>query len=460
MTGRSRGLVAARYPLGPGPPVDPFALAGATGVLFHAEGRVLVGLGTALTMALPGGLDAGDDVARVTGVLASIGCRDRFDGSSSAVVGFASLPYDRRAPAAIVVPEVVYGSEADGRAWVTVVTGDREALPSSPGEARSWLSAGGRAGGPEGPGRAPHPPRIEPRSTDASFVAMVADALAAIEDGELVKVVLARQIDVAMGAPVDLPGLLRRWHELEPNCTIFSLPTPDGQFVGASPELLVDRTGNRIRSRPLAGTAERFVGAGGSPLPRELLESRKDATEHRLVVEAIEAALRPLAADLDAPPQPDLVHLRNIVHLGTSLTGTLDQRPDGSLPSALELVEALHPTPAVGGVPATVAGAVIRRLEPEARGRYAGPVGYVDAGGDGCWMVGIRAMTIDRQTARLAAGVGVVAGSIPSTELAEANLKLAAVLDALAPGLALPAPGPTAPPLARAEEQPHRSVVG
>ena len=106
-------------------------------------------------------------------------------------------------------------------------------------------------------------------------------------------------------------------------------------------------------------------------------------------------------------------------------------------------MQALHPTPAVGGVPAGPAVAAIGRLEPEPRGRYAGPVGYVDATGDGRWMVGIRAMTIDHLTARLAAGVGIVAGSVPSTELAEANLKLTAVLDALAPGLAMPPVGPT-----------------
>ncbi len=456
MTGPSAGLVAVRYPLGPGPPIDPFTLAGATGILFHAEGRVLVGLGTALTVGLPDGL-AGD-VAPVTAAMAAIGCQDGFDASSAGVMGFASLPFERTAPAVVVVPEVTYGSEADGREWVTVVAAHRAKLPGSAAAARSLLTAGLAGSRPIGGGTAG--PSIEPRSTDTSFVAMVEDALATIDAGELVKVVLARQIDVVLGAPVDVPTLLRRWHELEPNCTIFSVPTPNGQFVGASPELLVERTGNRIHSRPLAGTAERFIGEGGSLLPEQLLESRKDATEHRLVVNAIEAALRPLAPDLETPPEPDLVHLRNIVHLGTSMRATLGRRPDGSLPGALELVQALHPTPAVGGVPAGAAVAAIGRLEPEPRGRYAGPVGYVDATGDGRWMVGIRAMTIDHLTARLAAGVGIVAGSVPSTELAEANLKLTAVLDALAPGLVMPPVGPPTGSAAAARERQRRTVVG
>ena len=186
-------------------------------------------------------------------------------------------------------------------------------------------------------------------------------------------------------------------------------------------------------SRPLAGTAERFIGSEGSVLPGALLESGKDAIEHRLVVDAIAEVLGPLCVHLDVPAQPDLVHLHNIVHLGTTLSGTLARQPSGAVPDSLALVAALHPTPAVGGVPAGAARAMISRLEREPRGRYAGPVGYVDANGDGRWMLGIRALTLDDRTARLTAGVGIVAGSEPTVELVETNLKLTAVLDALAP---------------------------
>ena len=153
---------------------------------------------------------------------------------------------------------------------------------------------------------------------------MVDDALAAIGRGELVKVVLARQVDVTLDQPIDVPGLLRRWHDLEPNCTVFSVPTPTGQFVGASPELLVERPGSAVLSRPLAGTAERFVGDDGKrPAAASSSSRARMPHEHRLVVEAIAEALGPLCADLDVPDQPDLVHLHNIVHLGTTLRGTL-----------------------------------------------------------------------------------------------------------------------------------------
>jgi isochorismate synthase len=136
------------------------------------------------------------------------------------------------------------------------------------------------------------------------------------------------------------------------------------------------------------------------------------------------------------------VHLHNLVHLGTSLTGTLRATGGGPAPSALELVGALHPTPAVGGVPAEPARSLIARLEPESRGPYAGPVGYLDGRGDGKWMLGIRAAFIHERTARLAAGVGIVEGSEPRTELAETNLKFNAVFDALVPGLRLVLPRP------------------
>jgi isochorismate synthase len=275
---------------------------------------------------------------------------------------------------------------------------------------------------------------ISPRSSDDAFEAMVAESVGAIASGEVTKVVVARQVDVQMGRSIDIGSLLRGWHHLEPNCAVFSLPTPEGQFVGASPELLVDRTGHRVLSRPLAGTTDRAHAVAGL-LPRELLASAKDNAEHRLVVDGIAEVLSPLCSDLTIPSHPDLVHLHNITHLGTSLVGTLALRPDGTVPTALELVAELHPTPAVGGVPRDRALALIARLEPYARGYYAGPVGYVDAGGDGRWMLGLRAISVAGSGARLSAGVGVVEGSRPQTELAETTLKLTAAFDALAPGL-------------------------
>ncbi len=434
MTQSSPGVSAARFPLEPGPPIDPFALAGGTGILFHSGDHVRVGLGAALRIALADGLDSPVDLAEAVAGLSAIPCNDQDDRAAGTVTAFSALPFERSEAGALLVPEVTYGREG-GTEWVTVVAASPDQLPRSPAGLRSWLTAAQTAAvdGDDGqPGTVLS--RVVPRSSDAAFLAMVTDALAAIGRGDLVKVVLARQVDVALDQAIDVPVLLRRWHDLEPNCTVFSVPSPRGQFVGASPELLVERTGPAVISRPLAGTAERFIGGGGSVPAGSLLDSGKDAVEHRLVVEAIAEALAPLCVHLEVPAQPDLVLLHNLVHLGTTVRGTLARNAGGGAPDALALVGALHPTPAVGGVPAGAARAMISRLEPEPRGNYAGPVGYVDANGDGRWMLGIRAMTIDDRAARLTAGVGIVAGSDPTIELVETNLKLTAVLDALAPG--------------------------
>ncbi len=433
---------ARRLSLEPGPTIDPFALAGADGMVFRTGGQVRVGLGTGMVIDLPDGLASTGDVARATRLLAAVAVEDHPTGAGhragpAAVTAFGALPYDRGAPARLVVPELLYAADPDGSEWVTVLSDHPARFPATPDGVRSWLldrSEGGSGTEPdEGP---PAPPRIAPRTSDDAFRSMVADALRSIDRGDLAKVVLARQVDVAMPSPIVIPDLLRRWHRLEPNCAVFSLPAPGGRFVGASPELLVERLGTAVTSRPLAGTAGRHPGIGEGRRSTHLLRSPKDGNEHRLVVEAIEEALAPLCTDLEVPPGPDLVHLHTITHLGTTLVGTLAAGGDGTVPSALQLVAALHPTPAVGGAPRSAADQLIARLEPEPRGQYAGPVGMVDGAGNGTWMVGIRSMTVRGEEARLAAGVGIVAGSDPDAELAETNLKLRSVFEALAPGAA------------------------
>jgi menaquinone-specific isochorismate synthase len=449
----SSDRVAVRIPLPPGPAVDPFGLAGPEGMVFCAEGRVRVGLGVGLSIDLPHGLASPVDVARAVGILAAVDVGERAPGaapaepdgaavtSASAVVAFGALPFDRHAPATLVVPDLLYAADPDGSEWVTLLTdtsrrGPHSSYPTRPDELRHWLVERAGATRPSQHRQGVAPARITARSTDDAFRGMVASALRSIDGGELAKVVLARQVDVTMPDPIGIVDLLCRWHRLEPNCSVFSLPTPAGQFVGASPELLIERNGRRVRSRPLAGTSERQADAKESRGSGHLLRSKKDGNEHRLVVEAIEGVLAPLCDELDVPEGPALVHLHTITHLGTSLAGTLARGSDASVAGALPLVAALHPTPAVGGVPAAAAERCIVRLEPEPRGQYAGPVGVVDAEGNGTWVVGIRAMSVRGTEARLIAGVGVVAGSDPERELAEANLKLAAVFEALAPGQA------------------------
>jgi isochorismate synthase len=436
--------VARRHLLPPGGHIDPFALAGDGGSMVSSADRVLVGVGTARQIALPGGLADIAGLDRAVAELASFECDDLLPAATTSlrpVLAFGALPFDRAAPATLVVPETLYCREADGTEWATVMAGpDGEAADETPDRLRDRLVA--LAAAHLADPSLPMGAQVVPRSTDAEFEAAVALAVEAIGRHEIAKVVLARRVDVTLDRSPDLSALLRRWGALEPNGTLFSLPTPDGQFVGASPELLVERHGDHVRSRPLAGTTDRYPDAT-SPLPLELLESTKDTEEHRLVVEAISDALRPWCDVLDVPERPELVHLHNLTHLGTTIDGTLRSRPDRAAPSVLHLAALLHPTPAVGGVPQAAALELIARIEGEPRGPYAGPVGFLDGAGDGRFMVGIRAITVAGDTATLTAGVGVVEGSRPETERDEATLKFTAVFDALAPGVAFDTSGRT-----------------
>jgi menaquinone-specific isochorismate synthase len=199
-------------------------------------------------------------------------------------------------------------------------------------------------------------------------------------------------------------------------------------FVGASPELLVERRGAAVRSGPLAGTTARAgSGDGDAQTGSRLLSSTKERQEHRLVVEAVAGALARYCDDLTVPEVPGVIPFGTLAHLGTLVSGRL--RPPW--PTALDLVEAVHPSPAVGGTPTGTALEYIAAVEDLHRGRYAGPVGWVDAEGDGCFAVGIRSAQIEGPRARLLAGVGVVAGSDPLTELAETDLKLQPMLAAI-----------------------------
>lgn len=434
MTG-PMSLTAVRRRLSPGPALDPYALAGPTGIVFDTGDRLLVGIGSALIIPLGDGLDSPPDLSRARRTLAAIRCDDQAVGAGSAVMAFGALPFDRSEPTFLVIPEVIYDRRSNGDEWVTTIGGavtdhSRDTLMAcrngapTPIPDTGHLIEGGAVGGAV----------VEFLSSNADFLNIVGQAVASIDRGELTKVVLSRQVDVHLGGPVDLPALLQRWRAMEPNCTVFSMPTPTGQFVGASPELLIERRDDQVNSRPLAGSTGQMSDHDAA----EFRSSDKENLEHRLVTEAIGNALSPLCVVLDLPPGPDLVRLHNIIHLGTVIRGQLrrrptDDNPDGDLPTALDLVAALHPTPAVGGVPTQRAIDTIDRLESEVRGSYAGPVGYVDGNGDGQWVVGIRAATLNGSTARLAAGVGIVDGSEPHAELMETLLKFTAVFDALVP---------------------------
>jgi menaquinone-specific isochorismate synthase len=260
-----------------------------------------------------------------------------------------------------------------------------------------------------------------------SYVAAVDQARQLIRRGELQKVVLAREVRVEARASFQLPTLFDDLRSAFPSCFCFCAGTPDGGFVGASPELLVRREGARVASVALAGSSRRSADpAVDDHLGQRLLQSAKDRKEHEIVASRIERALAPLSVWVAAGSEPDLIKVANIQHLATPVRAQLAEPL-----SAVELAGVLHPTPGVGGEPWEVAREVML-LERMDRGWYAGPVGWMDTAEDGEFCVALRCALIRGDVAHCYAGVGVVADSDPEAELAESEVKLQALLTVLA----------------------------
>ena len=397
---------------------------GAAGLLdrLPAEGAVswvrrgegLVGWGEAARLEVSGPRALDEAAAWWTDWTDGVDTDDELGVAGSGPVLFASIAFDPRTGTSVfVVPEVVLGRR-DGVEWLTTV-GDVDP--------RDVLLPKATDDGP-----APHLRYADGSLDPASWCAAVATAVERICAGELAKVVLARDLLVSADVPLDPRRLLRRLAARFPDCWTFSV---DG-LLGATPELLLRRSGRQLSARVLAGTAPRGAGADDDRLAAQLIGSAKDRAEHALAVDSLVQALEPFCATLDAPAEPDLLTLANVRHLASDVTGT--QRRTGARGRAglLELVGAVHPTAAVCGTPTPDAAAVISELEGMDRGRYAGPVGWLDARGDGEFGLALRcAELVGDDGARLFAGCGIVAGSDPAAELAETQAKFAAFQAAL-----------------------------
>jgi isochorismate synthase len=281
-------------------------------------------------------------------------------------------------------------------------------------------------------GRAPSEPfesmQIHEVPSAEAYRSAVREATARIGRGEMRKVVLARTVEVEPGRALDPRLLAHRLRAVDPDAYTFAMPTEQGVIVGASPELLVSRHGSEVRSNPLAGSAPRSGDAEEDRANAEaLVTSAKDREEHAIVVDAVAETLRPFCQELTWDPEPVLRETPNVWHLSTRFRGVLR---DPAV-TALDLVAELHPTPAVAGEPTDAALDTIAELEPFGRGRYAGPVGWVDANGDGEWAIALRCAELRGDRAILYAGAGIVAGSEPEKELDETERKFRAFLDAL-----------------------------
>ncbi|OJU84594.1 MAG: hypothetical protein BGO11_11075 [Solirubrobacterales bacterium 70-9] len=273
----------------------------------------------------------------------------------------------------------------------------------------------------------PHPtarPTIRSARPPRAFEDAVEKATARIAEAEMQKVVLAREVIVSAAAAHDPASIFGAMREQFPACFCFCAGTPEAAFIGASPELLVRRSGAGVSTVALAGSTRRSSDpAVDDHLGERLMRSDKDRREHRIVAERIVRRLRPHAVWVETGPEPEIVKVANIQHLATPVIAQLAEPR-----SAIELAGMLHPTPAVGGDPWPAAAAAMTELEELDRGWYAAPVGWMDSTEDGEFCVALRSALLRDRDAHLFAGVGVVAGSDPELELAETEVKLQAML--------------------------------
>jgi menaquinone-specific isochorismate synthase len=370
--------------------------------------------GAALKISLSGGLTSHTNAQSLLDEHELTGS----DGPpGTGIVAFASLPFDRTAPGRLDVPRFVVTQFKDGRAWLTCPEGAddfADALKSetAPTQATQSLRS------------------LTYQPTPDEYAHNVALAVELLRHKEIDKVVLARAVLGSVPEPLDGAAIAARLRVREPICTIYSLPTTRGRrYVGASPELLVRRVGATFQCNPLAGTIALPPNEAPDDYHTWLLGSTKNLHEHSVLVDDLVQQLSESYDEIEADSTPSIVTLRTIAHLGTWVSGR--RYDETSAPDALQLLRLLHPTAAVGGIPRADASELIMRLEQHDRGHYAGPVGWIDANGDGEWWIGIRGIIIEGTQFEAWAGAGIVSESDPIAEREETKDKLDAVLSSV-----------------------------
>ena len=378
--------------------VDLNDFAGSDGFLFVRDGVGLAGQGVAARV------EADDVVA----FLAAMDFDDYVGVAGCGPVAIGVLPFKPGASTKLVVPSVVIGKGADGQRWITIIDGAE--IPAV--AARPAPNAGDFT--------------VRPGVDIETYLVAVAAARDAVRAGLIDKAVIARDILITSSEPISLHAVMLRLRSSFGSSYRYLVD----DFLGASPELLVGLDGSVVTSHPLAGTTPHT----GDPetdarLATALLLSEKNQIEHRIVIDVVHDTLLPWASYLDWEPEPSIVAVANVQHLGTRMQGQLSQPS----PDVLTLARALSPTPALGGHPQEPALELIERVEGFRRGHYGGAVGWVDARGNGTWAVAIRCAEFsqDRRQARLFAGGGIVAESDPMAELAETQAKFQAMLSAI-----------------------------
>ena len=378
--------------------IDLNDFAGDDGYLFVRDGVGVAGRGVAKRIGR-------DEVATE---LAAIDNDNQSGITGAGPIAIGCIPFISSDPHSFVIPKVVIGKTATGQQWVTTID-DASFEFKKPKQSTVVASFAVNQG-----------------IAISHYLDAVRSTAQAVRERKIDKAVIARDIFVTSDQQFDICAILQRLKLSFGSSYRYSV---DG-FLGASPELLVAVIGNNVSSHPLAGTASRT----GNPdidqkIAQDLIASTKNQLEHRIVIDMVHETLLPWCSFLDWQPEPSIVSVANVQHLGTEISGQLSEPH----PSVLDLAYALSPTPALGGAPKQAALEQIAMVEGLDRGRYGGAVGYLNQNGDGIFAVSIRCAEFDslRKTARLFAGGGIVGDSEPMSELAETQAKFQAMLAAL-----------------------------
>ena len=341
--------------------------------------------------------------------LATLKIQNTVHGSGTGPVLFTSFSFSPDDVSVLVIPQVVVGTKS-GKSWITWIGSDPQpVLKTAPDHvsngAMSWN---------------------EQPAADEAWKSRVATAVARIQNGDLDKVVLARDITVTSTKSIDPRAILNRLADEYPTTWKYSI----SGLVGATPELLLRLSRGMVTSRVLAGTISKTGDdAKDLALAASLARSSKDLAEHEYAVRSVAEAIEPFCSSTNVPESPFVLHLANVMHLATDVTGALVETLAHI--DAFTILEQLHPSAAVCGTPRPKAAALIQEIEGMSRGRYAGPVGWIDAAGDGELGIALRCGQINGDTIRIFAGCGIVDGSDPEVELAETYAKFAPMRSAL-----------------------------
>ena len=343
--------------------------------------------------------------------LSEFSIQNNVHGIGTGPILFSSFSFDPNEPSVLIIPEIVLGHK-NGKSWITWI--GNKSQPDVTKISSSTISSG--ISWQKG------------SISEEKWRDQVSAAIAAIKSNQLEKVVLARDLNATSNTTIDIRNLMQRLEIEYPSTWLFLV---DG-LIGATPELLVRLSKSLVTSRVLAGTIRKSGNEDRDlALAASLAKSSKDLEEHEYAVKSVADALAPFCSSTNVPESPFVLHLSNVMHLATDVTGVLNDSAKQA--DIFTLVEKLHPSAAVCGTPTEAAKKLIASLEEMNRGRYSGPVGWIDAHGDGEIAIALRCgqLSADHKSIRIFAGCGIVAGSDPANEYAESQAKLMPMRTAL-----------------------------